>query len=70
MAESQALGNNSYYRPGNFFNAGGLTPGNVFHEALHQATRMGDPALAQKLGLPAGAGSADINPVLAAHHCI
>ncbi len=66
---AEPLGTSAYYRPGGIFGSGGIKPGNIFHEALHNALGLGDDDLAEKLGVHGG-GSADINPALASHHCI
>ena len=66
---SQTYGNDAYYRPVGFLGLGGPSPGDVFHEALHNYTHEGDHCLAEMLGIPKGE-SADINPVLAANDCI
>lgn len=58
-----------YFRPGNLVSSGGIVAGTLIHEALHNLTAKGDTRLAAQLGLPKGAGSADINPALKAHHC-
>lgn len=63
-AVAQTPGNNVYFRPGR-----GITAINIIHEGLHNLTGLGDASLAQKLGLPGGTGSADINPTLKAHNC-
>jgi hypothetical protein len=60
---------NQCFRPGGIFGSGGITPINILHEGHHNLTGLGDPALAQKLGLPQGSGSAEINPALHAHDC-
>ncbi|HEV1996150.1 MAG TPA: RHS repeat-associated core domain-containing protein [Candidatus Acidoferrum sp.] len=74
-AEAQTPGHDVYFQPGTYLlsfklSSGGITPGIIIHEGLHNLTGLGDTALANKLGLPAGAGSAQINPLLAANHCI
>ncbi len=69
QAISQSPGHDVYFRPGGRFGSGGITPGNIIHEGLHNLTGLGDARLANKLGLPKGSGSADINPALQAHHC-
>jgi len=56
-------------RPSGFFGSGGITLGNIIHGGLHNLTGLGDTRLAQKLGLPKGSGSQDINPALQAHNC-
>jgi hypothetical protein len=68
-AISQTPGHDVYFRPGGRFGSGGITPGNIIHEGLHNLTGLGDTRLANKLGLPKGSGSADINPALQKHHC-
>jgi RHS repeat-associated protein len=67
-AVSQAGGHNVYFNPGGMIGNGGLTPGNVMHEGLHNLTGLGDPALASELGIQNG-GSNDINVALHAHKC-
>jgi hypothetical protein len=68
-ATSQVGGHSVYFRPGGFLSSGGITAANVIHEALHNLLAKGDTRLAAQLGLPNNAGSADINPILHAHHC-
>jgi len=69
-AVAQENGNNVYFRPSGIFSAGGLVAEDVFHEALHNFTGLGDTRLAQKLGLPPDSqNSQSINPQLAKHGC-
>jgi RHS repeat-associated protein len=71
MAMAQILGQNVYFKPGGLFSAGGLTPGTIFHEALHNLTGKSDSRLAQQLGLPSGHQESQyISPELAKHNCI
>jgi RHS repeat-associated protein len=58
-----------YFRPGSILSSGGITAINVVHEALHNLLGLGDHRLAEKLGLPSGSGSSDLNPALQAHGC-
>jgi len=69
MGMAEALGPSAYYRPGGIFGSGGIKSGNIFHEALHNATGLSDPDLAEQLGVQGG-DSKDINPALKANDCI
>lgn len=75
MALSEVFGHSVYFRPGWSFlgifgSSGGLKPGNIIHEALHNLLGKGDDPLARQLGMPGGPdASLQINPALKSGHC-
>ena len=61
LAMTSIPGNDVYFLVGGLFGASGITPAVVFHEGLHIATQLGDPALAAKLGIPTSANPSDLS---------
>jgi RHS repeat-associated protein len=63
----------AYFRPGGFFDKGGIRQSVILHEALHALTGLGDDALAMRLGIalqPGESSSAAITRALKENKCI